>query len=156
MNLVCTIDDSAEYSARFNMPVQRKNNGGYLFEPELTVNYPGIASPRIAGSLLFIANRKIDFSLRLRNVFSAPAKATGSMTITNSQSGWKRELEMNVQTPLVSGKFEGFVDKQQSSGINSRGEFEWTDAENQQQKIIVSNKLNDLSSDTITKRQLET
>ena len=153
MNLVAMIDDTNEYSMRLRMPIQQKRNG-YQFEPELTINYPGIPSPRIGGNLLFIANRKIDFSLRMRNVFSEPAKATGTVTIVNEANRWKREIEANIQTPIGSGTFEGFVDKQ-ATVLSSRGELEWTGSDGQEQRVTVNGKLKNLGSATISKYQLE-
>ena len=76
MNLVAMIDGDKEYALRFTMPVTEKKNG-FEFQPQLDITWHGIPSPRIVGTLLFISNRKIDFSLRLRNIFSEPAKATG-------------------------------------------------------------------------------
>lgn len=76
LNLVALVDEDTEYSLRCSMPLVEKKNG-VEYQPEVIVVWPGITSPEISGTVKIITNRKIDLSLRMKNVFSEPSKITG-------------------------------------------------------------------------------
>jgi hypothetical protein len=76
LSAVATIDQTRVYSFVFQLPVEQKQNGKE-YTPSIAIEIPGMDPMKINAKLFYNPDRKIEYELRLRNIFTQPAQWSG-------------------------------------------------------------------------------
>lgn len=153
VNLVMMVDGRDKYSVDAKLPIKKRGNK-FEIDPEIVIEYPGIESPRITGTVKYVPARKVEFDLRIRNVFSETAKAEGEWTMTTNNNKLSSDLALKLSSPVLEAEYKAGVEEL-GKGYALSQELKWTDSDGREQMLKLISKVKDTSNNKMTQYKLE-
>ena len=98
--------------------------------------------------------RKVEFDLRIRNVFSETAKAEGEWTMTTNNNKLSSDLALKLSSPVIEAEYKAGVEEL-GKGYALSQELKWTDSDGREQILKLISKVKDTSNNKMTQYKLE-
>jgi hypothetical protein len=154
--LRAVVDDTKEYRLLAQLDIDAKKYGDQ-FTPLVELVMPGAPTRSLKGQVFYRDNKKFDIDLQLDNVFEEPVNMKGNIEKVNNKRRAKYDTTIDISSNVFKGKFEGFVDYQQNNGesTSSRMLLTYTYKNGEQQRLMMSHKLRDKSTKSLTSLSMD-
>jgi len=147
--LRAVIDDKLEYSLNAALSSVEQRTGETKYTPSVRLVIPGRDPITLDGELLYAKNRKLSGKVELKNAFSTPVTAEGTIELQDRKKMQKYDVNVQFSAPVVRGSVAGFVSIiQENTGQAwvSRADVNYQYMNGAKQRFVVNHKLRDMST----------